>query len=280
MLLSGSLLAATVTDARGVQVRFSADPTRILTLAPHLTEWLYALEKQEALVATVAYSDFPAAAQNIPKVGDGITLDYEAIIRLQPDLILAWHTGTPTKAIEKLEALGLTVYASHVGRLNEFSAEITRVAQLLGAQEKLPQQLQPFENRVSMLRRQYQDLPKIEVFYLTWPNPLMTVNGNHIINDVIELCGGRNIFAELASLTPIIDLEALVTRSPQLILSTQMNMSGDDFFKYVHWPALTGLKRPAYAYVQADNLSRTGFRLLQGIEATCEKIHEVRIRAN
>ncbi len=248
-----------------------------MTLAPHLTEWLYALDKQQYLVATVAYSDFPPAAQSLPKVGDGSNLDYEAILKLQPELILAWHTGTPLKVIEKLEELGFLVYASHVGRLNEFSGEITRVAKLLGAEKRLPQQLQRFENRVSLLRQQYQDLSKIEVFYLTWLSPLMTINGSHIINDVIELCGGRNIFADLPNLTPIIDLEALINRSPQLILSTQLNMSGDEFFKHIHWPRISARKRPAYAYVNADYLSRTSFRMLRGIEETCEFIQEVRV---
>ena len=184
-------------DDSGQEVRLKAPAKRIITLAPHATEILYAAGAGERLVGTVEFSDYPPAAKKVPRVGSYERLDLEAIAALKPDLVIAWETGNPAGQVEKLKALGLTVYASQPNRMEDVAAQLERFGQLAGTEATASAAAGQFRQRLENLRRGNAKKPPVRVFYQIWTAPLMTVGGPQIISDAIRLCGGENVFGKL-----------------------------------------------------------------------------------
>lgn len=265
----------TVQDDTGRGVTLRQPATRIVSLAPHITEQLFAIGAGEKIVGAVEYSDYPEQAQAIPRVGGYSRLDLERILVLEPDLVVAWQSGNDVRTIERLEELGLVVYLSEPRRLPDIADSMERLGSLAGVPEEGRQQAEVFRRRLEELRQQYREKASPTVFYQIWNRPLMTVSGRHLINDVITLCGGRNIFAELDALTPTISLEAVLNADPEVIIASGMGKERPEWLdEWKAWPQLQAVKDDKVFVIDPNIINRATPRLLLGAGQMCRYLHQ------
>lgn len=269
-----------LADDRGVTVRLAVPAQRIVAIAPHLTEIAYAAGAGEKLVAVSAFSDYPPQARRKPRVGDGARVDIERILTLKPDLVLAWKSGNQAADIARLERFGIPVWVSEASRLADIARLLRGVARLAGVADQGEVAAIRFEHAVQGLRDYYGPLRQgqapLRVFYEIWSEPLITVNRDHLISEIISLCGGVNVFGEVASLTPAVTLEALIAAQPQAVLGGSSTGGEAAFMARWRGVPIKALRELPAAYVAPDQMQRATPRLVGGIEAVCGHLEALR----
>jgi len=266
-------------DDSGHEIRLKAPAKRIITLAPHATELLYAAGAGDRLIGTVEYSDFPPAAKKVPRVGSYDRFDLEAISALKPDLIVAWETGNPAAQVDKLKALGLTVYVTQPNRMEDVAGQLVRFGRLAGTEATADAAAAQFRQRLETLRRNNAGKPKIRVFYQIWITPLMTVGGPQIITSAIQLCGGENVFGHLTQMAPTVSVEAVLAADPEAIVATGMGDARPEWLNdWNKWPRMTAVKRGNLFHIHPDLMQRHTPRILDGAEKLCADLDVARSR--
>jgi len=266
------------TDVSGASIRLPAPARRIVSLAPHITELLFAAGAGDRVVGTAEYSNYPPQARALPKVG-GHALDLEAIVALKPDLVLGWQSGNPAAAVARLRALGLTVHLSETHRIEEIAGELERIGLLAGTGPVANAAARAFRERYATLTARYSRRPPVAVFYQIWKQPLMTVNGQQIISDAIRLCGGRNVFAQLAILAPTVTEEAVIAVNPEVIVASGMGEARPEWLDdWRRWTTLEAVARDNLYFVPPDLLQRHTPRILDGAEKLCMHLEAARAK--
>jgi len=241
---------------------------RIVTLAPHLTELVYAAGAGERLVGTVAHSDHPAAARRLPRIGDAASIDQERLVALRPDLILAWRDGTPAHVVDRLRRLGLRVESSHIDRLDAVPDELRRIGRLVASPASADTAATVLEQRIHALPRP-QGRP-IKVFYQLWDRPLYTIGGGHFIDDIIRRCGGINLFADLRSPAASVDPETILVRAPEAIVAAaEPDTARQWFARWRRYASLPASRAGRFAAAPPEWLNQPGPRLIDGAEWLC-----------
>jgi len=266
-----------VIDDAGRCLTLAAPARRIVSLAPHITELLFAVGAGAAVVGTSDFSDYPEAAIAIPRVGGGGAVDLEAVLALQPDLVIAWRSGNRAGPVLRLQRLGVPVFYSEPRHLEDVASSLERFGRLTGREGSAHREAQAFMARLTELRRRYAGRDEVSVYYQIWDHPLMTLNGQHIVSDVIRLCGGRNAFDDLPALAPQIDVEAVLAANPDVIVvGDAAGAPFDSLAEWRRWPELKAVRlRHLYA-IQRDALARHTPRLLQGAEQLCRLLDDAR----
>jgi iron complex transport system substrate-binding protein len=269
-----------VVDDAGHSVTLQQPAQRIVSLAPHVTELLFAIGAGKRIVGTVSYSDYPPEAKQLPNVGAYNSFDVEAILALRPDLVVAWQSANPAAALEKLQALSIPVFLSEPQQLEDVASNLERLGKLTGNEAIANAASAEFRSRRDALSEKYRNALPVSVFYQIWHQPLMTINGEHIISQVIELCGGRNVFSDLPVLAPKIGIEAVLVKNPQVIVagnSARVYPGWKD--DWARWPRLRAVKNGHLFYVNPDIIQRHTPRIMQGAERLCEQLAQVRASA-
>lgn len=268
-----------VSDDSGATVSLKQPARRIVSLAPHVTEILFAAGAGEYLLGAVEYSDYPQAALKIPRVGGYSSFDIERIVALRPDLVVAWQSGNPVAQVEKLRDLGLTVYLSEPRRIEDVATNIERLGELAGTSASARRSAQAFRAKQEQLQRRYRGRSPVTMFYQIWDKPMMTVNGAHIVSDVIRLCGGRNVFASLPVLAPTVDIEAVLAADPEAIVAGGMNQEQPLWLRdWRRWPQMRAVRRNNLFFIPPDLLQRHTPRILEGAERLCRALDAARER--
>lgn len=249
-------------------------PERIVSLSPHITELVFAAGSGDNLIGVAEYSDFPPQAGSIPRVGGHSGLDYEGILALRPDLVLAWPSGNGQQAIAKLQELGLRVETSEPKRLEDIPDEIERIGQLTGNPHVATQRAETLRQRLARLRQAFADRSRLRVFYQIWDRPLMTISGSHILDQAIALCGGINPFADLLPLTPQVNQEAVVLSRPDLLLLPADDKTAARWQQ--DWQRLAATAAWRFAQLDPDLLQRPTARMFEGVEQLCLAIDQAR----
>ena len=266
-----------ITDTSGHTLVLKQPARRVISLAPNLTELMYAIDAGDRLVAVSDYSDYPQAAKELPRIGNAISTDIERILALKPDLILTWKTGTPTTTQEYLRRLKLPVFELEFRKLDEIPEGMKILGELTGKTARANSVARDFRSKLNGLRKKYAGRESVSVFYQVWDQPLMTVNADHYISDLIQLCGGRNVFADLHSLVSAVDIESVIGRSPEAIVSAiNDNRSHQWQEQWSRWKIIPAVKNNRIFSIPPDLLSRPGPRVLQGAEILCRDLQEVR----
>lgn len=269
--------AITVQDDTGRAVTLAQPARRIVSLAPHTTELLFAIGAGERIVGTVSHSDYPPAARRIPRVGGYSRLDLERIVALEPALIVGWSSGNPPAVLDRLRALGFAVYESEPREIPDIAEALRRLGALTGEQAQADAAAQRLAADFAALREAYADARPVATFYQIWDDPLLTVNNEHIISQVIALCGGRNVFGGLAALTPRVDVEAVLAADPQAIVASGMAAARPEWLDtWRAWPALRAVRRDQLHFVHPDLLQRPTPRLAAGARQLCAHLAEAR----
>ena len=265
-----------VADDRGRTVTLARPAQRIVTLAPSLAELVFAAGAGERLVGVARYSHFPPAARDIPQIGDAASVDFERIVTLKPDLVLAWKSGNSAADIGRLERLGYPAYVSEPARLADIPRQLRVIGALAGTAPNAEKAAGGFEREIEALRKRYASARTVRVFYEIWRKPLMTVSGAHLISDVIALCGGENVFADIAQLTATVSLEAVIAAKPDVILGGGSAGGAKEFTAEWRASAVTPLRElPAY-YVDPDRIQQATPRIVEGARAVCSALELVR----
>jgi iron complex transport system substrate-binding protein len=268
-----------VQDDTGATVHLAEPARRIVSLAPHITETLYAAGAGERLVGAVEYSDYPEAAKKLARIGGYSRLDLEAVAALKPDLAIGWASGNSPAHIEKLRALGIPVYLAQPERIDDVAMNLERYGELAGTQTAARAAAAGFRNRLAELRAQYSARPRVRTFYQIWKQPLMTVGGAQVISDAIRLCGGENIFADLKPLAPKVSVEAVLAADPEAIVASGMGESRPEWLDdWRQWRNMTAVKRDNLFFIPPDLIQRHTPRLVDGAARLCAHLETARGR--
>lgn len=266
-----------VTDDTGQPIILEKPAQRIISLAPYITELLFAAGAGEAIVGVTAFSDYPEAARSLKQVGGGGGLDLEAIMALQPDLVVAWQSGNPRGQVERLQSLGITVFFSEPRRLQDVPATLRRFGRLAGTESAAAVQVDSFNRRYAELHEEYAQRPQVSVFFQIWDQPLMTLNGEHLFSDVVRLCGGENVFNALSALAPQIDVEAVLLANPDVIVIAADDSDSSLLAAWQRWPQLSAVKQGHVYAIPREQLVRHSPRILDGAERLCELLDVARM---
>jgi len=271
-----TLFACDDPDARQPAAN-TAHATRIVTLAPSLAELVFAAGAGDTLVGVSAYSDYPPAVTALPLVGDAFTIDQERLALLRPDLLLAWESGTPAHVVDELRQAGYEVEVVRTRSLADISATLVRIGELAGTLPEAREVATNFTAALQDLADRYRDTAPIRVFYQVSKRPLYTVGGDHYASELIALCGGRNVFADIGELAPAIDVEAVVDRDPEVMLAGD-DAGKDAFSEWDRWPSIAANRYGNRFLLPADELSRPTPRVLVAGVAICESLQTARER--
>jgi iron complex transport system substrate-binding protein len=266
-----------VTDDAGRDVVLAAPARRIVSLAPHVTELLYAAGAGAQVVGAVQYSDYPEAAKALPRVGGYTAVDMEAVIALRPDLVVVWKSGNRNQQYDKLEKLGIPVFVNEPRSLEDVARALETIGRLAGTETAAGEAAHAFRVRRDALAAQYSKRPPIDVFYQIWNKPLMTINGKHLISDVMALCGGRNVFAQLPILAPTVTEEAVLAAAPQVIIASGMGQSRPEWLDaWRRWDSLPAVVGDNLYFIPPEILQRHTPRILDGATRLCEQLDAAR----
>lgn len=269
----------TVQDDAQHSVTLSHPAQRIISLAPHATELLFAAGAGPYVIGASAYSDYPPAAKQLPSVGDGNALDAERIIALKPDLIVAWSSGNSASQLATLRAIGIPVFESEPHDFSTIASSLERLAKLAGTEAIGKAAAAAFRARLALLTKTYRQRPKVRVFYQIWKKPLMTLNDEHLVSSAIRLCGGENIFGKLPQLVPTVSTEAVLQANPEVIFAADgSNTGAADQSLWRRFPSLTAVARNNLFTLTADQISRPGPRILDGATELCQNLDIARGR--
>lgn len=249
--------------------------SRIVTLAPNLTELVFAAGAGDRLVGVSAYSDYPPDAQDLPIVSDAFTVDHEQLILLKPDLLLAWQSGTPAHVIDELRAAGFQVEAIATRGLDDVPTALETIGHLTGNDDTARAAAHQFRESLQRLRSEHENNAEISVFYQITARPLYTINREHFIAEIISLCGGRNIFADLSELAPSVSVEAVIDRDPEVLLAA--SDSGEmPFGDWQRWQSLAANRYGNHFIVGSAEIGRATPRLVTAAKQVCDALKTAR----
>jgi iron complex transport system substrate-binding protein len=277
---AGASSGATLQDDRGAMLRIDTPAQRIVTLAPNLAEIVFAAGAGDRLVGVARHSDFPREAREIPQIGDAARVDLERILALQPDVVLAWRSGNPARDVARLEELGQRVFVTEPRRLSDIPRLLRAVGALAGSEAAAQPAALAFEARLKELRAVYAGRTPVRVFYEIWHRPLLTVNGEHMISDIIALCGGTNVFATVPVLTPAVTLEAVLYARPEAILGGSSSATSQQFITRWRNHTIEELRNIPAFFVAPDDIQRATPRILNGARLICRDLEQVRTGRN
>jgi iron complex transport system substrate-binding protein len=274
-----SSFAIQLKDDRGVLLDVHTPPARVIVLSPHLAELVFAAGAGAQLAAVVRYSDYPEAAAKLPQVGDASRVDIERVLAIRPDLVLAWRSGNPAGDLARLEKLGIPLFVTEPRRLSDIGRLLRTLGTLAGTGATAERAAASFAHELESLRVRYSSRAPVRVFYEIWHRPLLTVNGRHLISDVVKMCGGVNIFSDAPLLTPAVSLEAVIAAKPDVVLGGSSASSPEELVSEWRRAPIAALREIPVRYVPPDLIQRQTPRIAQGARAVCEQLDAVRADA-
>lgn len=272
---SASHAAVSVKDDDGNTVTLQKPAQRVISLAPHVTELLFAAGGGARVVGVVAYSDFPEEAKKVAQVGSNRELDLERIIALKPDLFVVWRHGSSERQIEMVRKLGVPVFHSEPHKLEDIADSVDKLGRLMGTEDAARPAAAALRSQLASLRSRYASRPPVRSFYQVWDKPLYTLNGAHIVTDALRLCGGENVFARLAVTAPVVSVEGVLQENPEAIFATaEKNNGGVNMWK--QYGMITAVRNDNLFTIDGNLLNRAGPRMIAGAAVLCEKLELAR----
>ena len=265
-----------LSQANGETLTLPEPARRIITLAPNLAELIFAAGAGEQLKAVVEYSNFPAEVADLPRVGDAFRIDLERIIQLDPDLVIAWHSGNPQTALQKLQQLGITVWQLEITRPEQIADAVESMSRAAGTESIGVARARQLREQLAGLQQRNAKKTPLNYFYQIAARPLYTINDQHIISRSLAVCAGHNVFSELAALAPQISRESVIMANPQVMIAPETPGDPPALLTWQDWPQLQAVKRGNMLYLPADEISQATPRLLDSIDLACKLLDDVR----
>ena len=280
LLAGGAAHAAiTVVDDGGAKVTLQKPARRIISMAPHVTELLFAAGGGDRIVGAMNFSDYPEQAKKIPLVGSSSVLDMERVIALKPDLLVVWQSGNTARQLEQLRSLGIPVFQSEPQKLDQVADSLVRLGQLMGTEPIAQAAASQFRAKIAALAARYGKRPVVKVFYQIWDKPLYTLNGQQIVSDAIGLCGGENVFGALKVKAPEVSVEAVMQADPEAIFGGDQHDRADAGLNiWKPYKGMLAVRRGNLFTLGGELLTRAGPRMVLGVADMCEKLELARQR--
>ena len=266
--------ALQISDDRGVAISLARPAERIVSLAPHLAEIAFAAGAGAKLVGVSSFSRHPAEAQRLPVVASHGRVDFERLITMRPDLVLAWRSGNSPLQIARLERLGFRVFVTEVRSLADIPRVVRLVGALVGSADVAEGRARRFENEIEDLRRRHAAERRVAAFLEIWHRPMLTVNGTHLMSDALGLCGGRNVFAAAKTLTPVVSREQVLDARPEAIVTGGFGSEALQAWSGLE-PVPAVRNRRIYA-IDPDVLYGQGPHVLEGVRVLCDRLELAR----
>ena len=279
-IAQSSTASITLLQPNGESLTLSGPARRIITLAPNLAELVFAAGAGGKLKAVVEYSNFPEQVTQIPRVGDAFRIDLERIIELKPDLVIAWKSGNPQTALQKLQQLGIRVWQIEITRPEEIADAVENISHAAGTQDIGEAVALQLRNRLAGLQKQNADKTPVGFFYQIAPRPLYTINSQHIISRSLAVCGGHNVYSDLSTLAPQVSRESVIIANPQVMIAPETAGDPPALLVWQDWPQLQAVQNNNMLYLPADEISQATPRLLDSIDLACRLLDEVRSALN
>ena len=265
----------TVIDDEGRAIELAQPARRIVSLAPHLTEQLFAIGAGDLIVGTTDFADFPEAARGLPRVARAHSVDLERVSAARPDLILVWGSGFPPATVDAVRRLGVPTFVSEPARLADIATSLERLGALTGRSSE--RAAAAFNAKLAALRDRYRGRREVRVFYQVWNDPLMTLGGRHVVSEAIALCGGRNVFADLAPIAPRVSTEAVLAADPEVIVTAEPGARPSDALAmWQRFGRISAVRRNLLVTLDADRINRHGPRIVDELAVLCEAIDRAR----
>ena len=275
-LAAADPVALRLVDDGGHEVALARPAQRIVALAPHLTELVYAAGAGNQLVAVGKYSDFPPEALAKPVISDAFAVNYEALARLKADLVLVWGSGTPERIKSRLRTLGVPVYEIEVRSVAGLADTLRSIGRLAGTEAVAQARAQAVTSEWAALKSTYAGRRPVRVFFQLWDAPLMTLNGQHLISSAITACGGTNVFGELSTLTATVSWEVAVQRDPELVMTAGSPSEPAKPGRWAEFPQVSATRHGEFGRIEGDLIARSGPRFVDGARELCVAIDRAR----
>jgi iron complex transport system substrate-binding protein len=277
LILGGSAGAEVrVSDDTGATIVLQQPARRIVSLAPHLTEQLFAIGAGSRIVGTTDFADYPEAAKALPRVARAHNVDLERVAALKPDLIVIWGSGFPPATLAALRRLGVPMVVDEPSTLDAIAASMLRLGTLAAA-DGATEAAAKYRAAIGRLRARYAGRAEVTVFYQIWSQPLMTLGGRHVLSEALRVCGGRNVFESLAPIAPQVSVEAVLAADPQMIVTAEPGAADRgslDLWK--RFPAQRAVAAGHLVTIDADRINRHTPRLADELALLCERIDAAR----
>jgi iron complex transport system substrate-binding protein len=262
-------------------------PQRIITLAPHLSELVDAAGGAERLVSVSAFSNLPESVKKLPITSDARSIDLEKMKSLRPDLIIYWRGGTSESQIQSIKKTfnkDVQFISVQPKKLSDIATDIETIGKALGTDSVAKKNADALRLKITELSTKQQNPKqkniserKVRVFYQVWAQPLMTLNQDHIIGDIIQRCGGEQLFANEKVLVPTVSREAVIKANPEIIFTAVDSAKiKTDWSMWSSFPQLAATKNKAFIDLDGDIISRPSPRIMQGAQKICAEINKVR----
>jgi iron complex transport system substrate-binding protein len=275
LLFSTSAFAASAIDSDGRRVTLAQPAQRIVSLAPHVTEQLFAAGAGAKVVAASDYSDYPEEAKRLPRVASSGAVNLEMVLALKPELVVAWRLEATADALRRLETLGVPVFYSEPRRLAHIPDMIEALGELAGTADVAGPLARSLRGELSRLEKTYRARRPVSVFYEISDRPLMTLGGGHFVSDAIALCGGRNVFADAALMAPVVNVESVLAADPEAIITTF-----DPWLEpWRRFPGLRAVQANNLFVVSVNEMHRHGPRAIGATAQLCRHIDAARLKA-
>ena len=249
---------------------------RVITLSPHLAEMLFNLGALNTLVGVSAYTDFPEELKNLPNIGDAFVLDIEKITILEPDIILAWESGTPRNIVDELVNLGFKVKIIKSKTLEDIALSILLLGDVVGKKNEAKKIANEFKTGIKYLKDTFQKKKKLKVFFQIDEKPIFTIGGSHFISELINICGGINIFSDVKQTAPSISEESVVSRDPEVIFSRDLASNKMKLKIWKKFDNMSAIKLDNLFYLNARELERPTSGLVNAGKEICSKLEQAR----
>ena len=268
-----------VLDDLGHTVSVAMPPLRIVSLSPGGTEMLFAAGAGAEVIGTVEYSDQPPAAHAVPRIGDVVAIDMERLVALRPEVVVAWPAGGNPAQQAKIASLGVPLYQQQVVRLADLPDSVRRLGELAGTQAAAEREARQLEARLGALRQRYAGAAaqaggrRPTVLLQVWNRPIYTIGGRHLMSDALALCGAQNVFADLPEPSPLVDIEAVIARNPDVIVVAAPPGEGAAWVAdWKRYPALSAVRSGRVIAFEDEGLSRLGPSVIDATENLCRRI--------
>ncbi len=275
---SSTAASVSATDDTGQRITLPRPVRRIVSMAPHATELLFAAGAGAQVVGVDQYSDVPASVSTLPRLGDNFRIDIERIIALRPDLIVLWKDGTPARQAAQLRRLGIPLFFSGASTVAGIADDIAALGRLAGTQATAAPAAALFRQRLATLSAAYAARSPVRVFYQVWDRPLYTLNGRQIVSDALRICGGVNVFAGLAATAPTVSTEAVLAQDPEAVVGTSERGAAGGIFFWRAYPVMRAVRDGHLIVVDGDLLNRAGPRMVEGVAQLCARLDAVRAK--
>jgi iron complex transport system substrate-binding protein len=280
--------ALVVIDDTGRRVPLPHQPERIISLAPGATEMLFAAGAGDRVIATVDFSDEPAAAARVPRIGDVTAVDMERLVALHPDVVVVWPGGGNPAQIEKIKQLGIPIYRQQVNRLGDLPESLRRLGALAADKAVAEKAAGALAAELARMAHEYGGGMHLAgaptagatavgtrptVLLEVWNRPIYTVGGTHLMSDALSLCGVRNVFGDLKELGPVIDTEAVIARNPDIIVAAAPPGEGASWLaEWRRFGSLKAVQTGRLVAFEDKRLSRLGPSVVPATEALCRAL--------